>query len=260
MSIKQISETPAIIVNSPPSNPCPPMYGAYGNGFGNGGDWLGLLALGGLWGGWGDRHRGNDGCRDRCDFPREKIEIINKDCEKNCDYAVLNAVNQSQLSTLSAINQSQLANLAANSQSQLANLSANADLASSVDRVAMANALSSKDIALQIANSNTLLASQSANEHNQTTLELAKGLMSLERQIAENACSVKNDLSRQLADCCCEFRETIAEKTAATNALISAQETARLREQLQVAQTNNMVNSILLGNNFRDERRGCHRD
>jgi hypothetical protein len=63
-------------------------------------------------------------------------------------------------------------------------------------------------------------------------LELLKAKCELERQASDN----KQFLERQLATCCCELKERIADQAAQTRALIQANESARIRDLLQTTQ------------------------
>lgn len=70
----------------------------------------------------------------------------------------------------------------------------------------------------------------------------------LELQAAQNTASIqlealksKQDLMKQIADCCCEVKEKISASDATTKSLIQSVEAAGLRDQLQQAQTQNLV-------------------
>lgn len=70
----------------------------------------------------------------------------------------------------------------------------------------------------------------------------------LELQAAQNTAAIqleaqktKLDIISKMAECCCELKEKISASDASTKALIQSVETAGLRDQLQQAQTQNLV-------------------
>jgi hypothetical protein len=67
-------------------------------------------------------------------------------------------------------------------------------------------------------------------------LEAAKNYSAIQLEAKQN----KFELSRQLADCCCEMKEKLIETASATQQLIRDQENNRLRDSLAAANNENL--------------------
>ena len=85
---------------------------------------------------------------------------------------------------------------------------------------------------------------QADSLHNQSMLKLSQ----LELQAANNTAYIqleaaknKADLSKQLSDCCCEFKDRVAHSEASIKDLVQTVDTSRLRDAVQLAETRNLV-------------------
>lgn len=81
-----------------------------------------------------------------------------------------------------------------------------------------------------------LLAKQMSDGFAAAQLEAAKNFGAIQLEAKQN----KFELSRQLADCCCEMKEKLIETASATQQLIQANETSRLRDSLASANSENL--------------------
>lgn len=89
---------------------------------------------------------------------------------------------------------------------------------------------------------------QNANGFYKVSSDVKDSQAKLELQAAQNTAAIqleaqktKLDLMSKMAECCCEIKEKITASDASTKALIQSVETAGLRDQLQQAQTQNLV-------------------
>lgn len=92
------------------------------------------------------------------------------------------------------------------------------------------------------------LALQAEKHHGLERLDLVHVEGRLQKQASDNYASVQLDalknkeaLARQMAECCCELKERVANTAAATQALIRDTETARLRDSLAAASQENLI-------------------
>lgn len=89
---------------------------------------------------------------------------------------------------------------------------------------------------------------QSAQGFAKVSSDVKDSQAKLELQAAQNTASIqleaqktKLDIISKMAECCCEIKEKISASDASTKVLIQSVETAGLRDQLQQAQTQNLV-------------------
>ena len=81
-----------------------------------------------------------------------------------------------------------------------------------------------------------VLSKQMSDGFAAVQLEAAKNFGAIQLEAKQN----KFELSRQLADCCCEMKEKLIETASATQQLIQANETSRLRDSLANANSENL--------------------
>jgi hypothetical protein len=63
-------------------------------------------------------------------------------------------------------------------------------------------------------------------------------------QIQIQALQLNKDLVKQMAECCCEIKETVGKSEGVITSLINSNETADLRSKLATAETQNLIASI----------------
>lgn len=80
------------------------------------------------------------------------------------------------------------------------------------------------------------LSKQMSEGFSATQLEAAKNFAAIQLEAKQN----KFELSQQLAECCCEMKEKLIETASATQQLIQANETSRLRDSLASANSENL--------------------
>ncbi len=81
-----------------------------------------------------------------------------------------------------------------------------------------------------------ILSKQMSEGFSATQLEAAKNFAAIQLEAKQN----KFELSQQLAECCCEMKEKLIETASATQQLIQANETSRLRDSLASANNENL--------------------
>jgi hypothetical protein len=81
-----------------------------------------------------------------------------------------------------------------------------------------------------------VLSKQMSEGFSSTQLEAAKNFAAIQLEAKQN----KFELSQQLAECCCEMKEKLIETASATQQLIQANETSRLRDSLASANNENL--------------------
>lgn len=81
-----------------------------------------------------------------------------------------------------------------------------------------------------------VLSKQMSDGFAATQLEAAKNFAAIQLEAKQN----KFELSQQLAECCCEMKEKLIETASATQQLIQANETSRLRDSLASANSENL--------------------
>jgi len=106
---------------------------------------------------------------------------------------------------------------------------------------ALANQLhisnTTKELGLQAASNSAAIQLQAANNAAIAGSESAKQFALAAVAAAQNA----KDIQLQLANCCCEIKETVNCTAGATQALIQAQSEARVRDSLAAAQQENLI-------------------
>ena len=89
---------------------------------------------------------------------------------------------------------------------------------------------------------------QSANNTSRLDNEIIKATARLELQAANNTSAIqlealrnRSDILREMEECCCELKKEIIQTSDSVKDAISANENARLREQLLNASNRNLI-------------------
>lgn len=111
-----------------------------------------------------------------------------------------------------------------------------------------AAALLGKDIQLEVCDSTGKLSLQASNNAGKVELDIQKLKTHLELQASHNTAAVqleavknKASLSAQLAECCCELKETVAGAAQSTQKVLQEIENNRIRDALSTANTENLI-------------------
>ena len=94
-----------------------------------------------------------------------------------------------------------------------------------------------KELGLQSAQNFSTLQLQAALNSKESLLEQSKWFSAAERLAIMNKC----ELEAKMAACCCELKEAVHSTASATQALIQATETTRIRDALSAATTENTI-------------------
>jgi hypothetical protein len=111
-----------------------------------------------------------------------------------------------------------------------------------------AAALAAKDIQLDICEQTGKLGLQSSENFGSLSSQVLDVKCKLEFQGAQNTAAIqlealknKMDLSAQLAECCCELKESVHSAAAQTQTVVREIESNRVRDALAAATTENLI-------------------
>jgi hypothetical protein len=97
--------------------------------------------------------------------------------------------------------------------------------------------LSHKDVLLEMAKNSCALERQASDNYAAIQLEACKNKASLELEALKN----KESLAAQMAECCCEIKESIISSAATTQLLVRDIESNRVRDALNASNTENLI-------------------
>ena len=111
-----------------------------------------------------------------------------------------------------------------------------------------AAALLGKDIQLEICDTTGKLSLQASSNAGKVELDISKVKAALEYQASQNTAAVqleavknKAALSAQLAECCCELKQTVGAAAQETQKVLQEIENNRIRDALAAANTENLI-------------------
>lgn len=104
--------------------------------------------------------------------------------------------------------------------------------------------LTSKDILVEMTKNACHVERQASDNYAAIQLEAAKNKASLELEALKN----KEVLAAQLAQCCCEIKESILSSASTTQLLIRDTESNRVRDALAASATENLILRLSGGN------------
>lgn len=176
-----------------------------------------------------------DAARDFCDV---KHEVNQASCEIQRQNAEINGSTSTKLAEQFGLIQMQAATLAAKLELQASQIAAK-----STEQSAL--------IQLQASNIAAKAYEQGASTQLQASSFAAKALetaATLQLQAANNTSAIqiealknKSEMMNKMEECCCELKERISSSEASIQSTLKASETAGLRDQLQQAQTQNLL-------------------
>lgn len=111
-----------------------------------------------------------------------------------------------------------------------------------------AAALLGKDIQLEICDNTGKLSLQASSNAGKVELDISKVKSQLEFQASQNTAAVqleavkhKASLSAQLAECCCELKQSVGAAAQETQKVLQEIENNRIRDALSAATTENLI-------------------